>query len=501
MRRSAGRTAGRLLLALVVGALFFELGLRLLVTSPWTRESALARKVGSPSRFAFSHEDLYWSFVARLATSEAAGFEPPHDPQLGWTWPRIRPGNYEHAEEPWLEGRRPVLLFGDSYSACLTGRAACFEGLHEASPLVTRSLLLNYGVCGYGFDQTCLLTRSGVARHAANDPAVVIGIFLDDDLRRMLLSLREYPKPRLRVADGRSVLPDDPIASLADLRAKPPPLPLSWSWTWLRRALRSNPLNDPASVERRELEELTRVLLRELVQDLRARELDFFFLLFHPAHGFTSQGDWGTQLVCGTLDELGAPWYDVREELARRLATGGGSLEDFYIPGDQPGGGHYDADGNAAAFAVLARGLEERCGISARLDGPPPVFAFRRTIGGGGGMSSFSRGPHPPFDAVPSDARLILRAPRTAPSAITYGLEGHAVRFRARVWAHDIQGAPTEFELVAILDGVTAQRLVLRAGEPPREFELGLRGAGELVLSLAVHAGQGYLVLSDPQIE
>jgi hypothetical protein len=488
-------------LALAVGALFFELGLRLLCTWPWTRETALARTVGSPARFAFSHEDLYWSFVSRLATSEAAGFEPPHDPELGWTWPRIRPGSYEHAEEPWLEGRRPVLLFGDSYSACLTGRAACFEALHEASPLAVHSMLLNYGVCGYGFDQTWLLTRAGVARHAEDDPAVVIGILLDDDLRRMLLSLREYPKPRLRVADGRIVVPDGPIASLADLRAAPPPPPLLWSWTWMRQALRSNPLDDPASDERRELEELARVLLRDLVEGLRARELDFFFLLFHPAQGFSSPGDWGTRLVCDALDELGAPWYDVREELARRLAACGGSLEDFYIPMDQPGGGHYDADGNAAAFAVLAQGLEERCGLSARLDGPPPVFAFRRTIGGGGGMSSFSRGPHPPFDVVPSASRLILRAPRTAPSAITYGLQDRAERFRARVWAHDIQGAPTEFELAAILDGVTAQRLVLRAGEPPREMEVDLRGVGEFALSLAVHSGQGYLVLSDPELE
>jgi hypothetical protein len=501
VKRAAGRTAGRLLLALAVGALFFELGLRLLATSPWTRASTLARKVGSPSRFAFQHEDLYWNFVRRLATSEAPSFEPPHDPQLGWTWPLIRPGSYEHAEERWLEGRRPVLLFGDSYSACLTGREACFEGLHEASPLATRSQLLNYGVCGYGFDQTWLLARAAVARHAALDPAVVIGILLDDDLRRMLLTLREYPKPRLRVADGRVVVPGEPIASLADLRAAPPPLPLSWSWTWLRRALRSNPLDDPESTERRELEQLTRALLGELVADLRARELDYFFLLFHPAHGFRSEGDWGTRLLRDTLDELGAPWYDVREELARRLAEGGGSIEDFYIPLDRPGGGHYDAQGNAAAFAVLARGLEERCGISARLDGPPPTFAFRRTISGGGGVASFTRGVDPPFDAVPSDSRLILRAPRIAPSAISYLLEGHAERFRARVWAHDLQGEPRTFELDAILDGATVQRLVLRAGEAPREFELDLRGSREFVLSLAVHEGQGYVVLSDPQIE
>jgi hypothetical protein len=121
---SAARTKRRLglklLLALAVGAVFFEVGLRALLTSPWTADSALAREIGAPARFAWTSQDLYWRLVNRLSTSEAPTFEAPHDPVLGWTWPRIAPGTYAHSDEaeqaerrsrrarvdPWLASRR-----------------------------------------------------------------------------------------------------------------------------------------------------------------------------------------------------------------------------------------------------------------------------------------------------------------------------------------------------------------------------------------------------------
>jgi hypothetical protein len=493
----------KLLFASAFGVALLEGGMRFLLTSPWTERTELARSIGEPSRFAWPNQDLYWRFVDRLATPEAATFEPPYDPVLGWTWPGIQPVNYAHEEESQLQGRRPVLLFGDSYSACLTSSEQCFEGFMRHSLLSKRNLLLNYGVCGYGFDQTWLLTRATVDRFAGQDPAVVVGLLVDDDLNRTLLSLREYPKPRLRVEDGRVVVPQQRVPSYAEWRDDPLPLPKSWAWTWVRHAFSRDPLEDPQSAQRRELVELTRASLRELVDDLRAREVDFFFLLFHTEHAFQLPvpADWRTQLVCDTLDDLGAPWYDVREELARRLAEDGGAIGDFYIPRDQPGGGHYDVDGNEAAFAVLRRGLAEVCDVRTQPGDVPEAWAFLPRYGEGGGLASYSAGPAAPFDRVPSEARLVLRAPRDTPSSMRYPLEGLALRFRAAVWAYEPQQAPGEFELTVLVDGLQSRVLRVVAGAAPQELEVDLAGVAELELRLAPHAARGCVVLADPLLE
>lgn len=493
----------KLLFASAFGIALLEGGMRLLLTSRWTAHTELARNIGAPTRFAWPSQDLYWRFVRRLATREAATFEPPHDPVLGWTWTDIEPGTYAHTAEADLRGRRPVLLFGDSYSACLTPREQRFEGLMQQDLLSKRNLLLNYGVCGYGFDQTYLLVRAALDHWAERDPVVVIGLLVNDDLNRMLLRLREYPKPRLRVEDGRVVVPAERVLSLGEWQADPPPLPRSWAWTWLRHAFAKDPMRGPDSPEGREVEELTRAMLRELVADLRARELDFFFVLFHSQQYFPAPtaGDWRTQLVCGELDALGAPWYDVREELARRLAQDGGAIEDFYIPLDQPGGGHYDAEGNAAAFAVLLRGLDEVCGVRLVPGDAPEPWAFLRLFADGGGLAEYATEPAAPYDRVPSASRLVLRARHGSPSAIRYALGRMVQRFRARAWAYEPGDAAAEFELTAFVDGRPPQVLRIAAGAPPQALELDLAGADVLVLRLAPHAARGCLVLADPAFE
>lgn len=501
--RSWRRLVPKLLLAVTVGAVFFESGLRLLLTSPWTRDSRLARELGNPRRFAFAHEDLYWRFVRRLATHEAAAFEPPHDPALGWTWPGIEPRTYVHAEESRLGERRPVLLFGDSYSACLTDAQVCFQGLMESSDLAEQCQLLNYGVSGYGFDQICLLARAAVPRFAERDPVVVIGLLVDDDLTRSLLSLREYPKPRLGVEDGRLVVPQSTVPTPAQYRADPEPLPPSWAWAWAHQAIRVDPLEDPDSPQRREARDLTRALLAELVCDLRARDVEHFFLLFYVPQSFATppESDWRTTLLCETLDELGAPWYDVRKELARRLADDGGTIQDFYIPYDHFGGGHYDADGNAAAFAVLRRGLEEVADLRAPRAGAPPAWAFRSRVGTDGGVVDFQREVESPFDRVPSETCLFLRAPRTTSTAITYELSGLRRRFAANLWAYDPDRPDGSFTLLALLDDRPVWERTLRPSDVPQAFELDLSGARTLELRLEPHGSRGCVVLSDPRLE
>jgi len=500
--RALRRLAARLLLALLVGAVFFEVSLRVLLTSPWTRDSVLAREVGSPARFAFGHEDLYWRFVDRLRTPEAPQYEPPADELLGWTWPDVRPGTYAHAELAALGARRPVLLFGDSFSACLTPRDDCFQGLMERSSLGGRCQLLNYGACGYGFDQTVLLAREVAERYGELDPVLVIGLLVDDDLSRMRLSLREYPKPRLRLVNGRLEVTGLPVPSRAEYRVDPAPLPMSWAWVWLRQALREDPLDDPASPERRELEDLTRALMVELVGDLRARGLEHCFLLFHVAA--TSRpgvpDDWRTRLVRDVLEDLGAPWYDVRTELRRRVTQEGAQLEDFYIPRDQPGGGHYGPAGNAVAFEVLRHGLRDVAGLQGEPGERAYPWGFRTTLGDAGASANYLAQAAAPLDRIPGPC-ITLRAPGTTPTTITYALDAQRSRFTAHLWAFQPAGEDDAFALTARLDGRELWSGAVRATQEPLALDLDLRGGRTLELSLAPHARRGMAVLAEPRFE
>jgi hypothetical protein len=271
----------------------------------------------------------------------------------------------------------------------------------------------------------------------------------------------------------------------------------------VRQALRSHPLEDARSTARAECESLTRAVLAELVADLRARDLDFFFLLFHTARTFPpgGSGDWRTRLVTGALDELDARWYDVREELARRLAQDGGTIADFYIPRDQLGGGHYDADGNAAAFAVIERGLEQTAGISAVSGGVPHPWAFETTFDDGGGTANYMRQAAPPFDRVPDKDYVVLRAPGETPLTIRYTLDGRVRRFAAKLWAYQPDGDSPSFALSASVDGRLVWERSVRPTDEVLPVELDLLGAQVLELSLAPHVFRGCAVLADPTLE
>ena len=95
-----------------------------------------------------------------------------------------------------------MLLFGDSFCECATPPEECWQGLLERSPLGPRFALVNYGTGGYGLDQVLLLARRVLDRWRGRDPLVVVGILVDDDLDRDALALRNFPKPRFRLADG-----------------------------------------------------------------------------------------------------------------------------------------------------------------------------------------------------------------------------------------------------------------------------------------------------------
>jgi hypothetical protein len=307
-----------------------------------------------------------WKLRARLAGPAAARPHPVFDARVGWLSDAIDPRTLAHRDEPELAGRTPVLLFGDSYAQCVGPPEECWQGLLDRSPLGATHALLNYGVSGYGLDQIHLLMQLVLERRFEREPVVVVGILVDDDLDRSYLRLRSWPKPTFAVEDGALVL--RPLEH-ADARAylRDDPLEVrSYLWRLCVRQAGIVPKRtvlawadeeDHVAVKR----ELAVRLVRAIEQDLDARGLEHFFVLYHGLRALSAPETYGWQepLLLGELRALGIPFVSSRRYLrADEARTGSTHASHYLVSG--PGVNHYTAASNEVVFQGLLDGLAGR---------------------------------------------------------------------------------------------------------------------------------------------
>jgi len=191
----------RLAVALAVAFLGLELVLRLLLFGSGDLARSYGWKFRQARYFASPDTDSFWALDGQFSI-DSRDAAPYPDAELGWLSWDVLPGTYEHRGLDPLDGRRPILLYGDSFSACMTKASDCYQSLLERSDLGATHVLLNHAVSGHGLGQIQLMLRSTVERYAERDPIAVVGIFVDDDLERTGLSLRQFPKPRFFLEDG-----------------------------------------------------------------------------------------------------------------------------------------------------------------------------------------------------------------------------------------------------------------------------------------------------------
>jgi hypothetical protein len=355
----------RLAAATLLGLVLLEGSLRFLLFS----DSALARRFGAelrrPANFSsrFSGRE-YW----KLATlfEDGPDVRPHYDARFGWLNPDVDPATLRHADEPLLAGRRPVLFFGDSFGECFVPPEQCWQGLLERSPLAGEYRLLNYAAKGYGLDQMLLLMRAVLDLHLAARPVVVIGIQVEDDLDRCYLALRDYPKPYFTAEGDELVLQPIEHASRRDFVRADPVGIRSYAW---RLALVRSGLVRPGRLPEwtgesghvRAKKELARRILAALQAELVARELPFFFVLFHgrEALKFVGPYPWQEVFLYEELGARGLAFVSAKRFLLAASSATRTPLDDYYIA-QGLGLNHYDAAGNAVVFEALLDGLRGR---------------------------------------------------------------------------------------------------------------------------------------------
>lgn len=310
-----------------------------------------------------SSDDEVWKLQWRLNDAARLHDAWDPDPLLGWTGTVAR-GTYLHPDAANVGERTPVLLYGDSFSQGVTKPEAGFSALLERSELARTHALLNYGVGGYGFDQTYLFLRATLDTWTARDPIVLVGCFVDDDFDRSVLTFRGWPKPRFEL-DGDALVEPEPVETSTSAWLAAHPLSIhSYFWRFLkyRRRILPRPVQVWLRGDERRLAEkraLNRALLVAVHRLLEERKLR------HALIGFLGEGalthspgcEWQEDWLAATCREIGLPLVSTRADLEALYGTDEARRKALFFQDSGPRG-HYNAIGNAAAFEALRRAIE-----------------------------------------------------------------------------------------------------------------------------------------------
>ncbi len=296
-----GRRVALAAAAIALSLLAAEAAWRLLLAS----DTRLGRRQRNPALYAdpFS-DDLFWLLRHRWHSDRFAPPDDPH-PLLGWRGASVG-ADYSHAGEGKVGGRRPVLLYGDSFAQGMRGVERFQTILNRDEEFAEGHYLLNYGVGGYGLDQIHLLFQHSVERF--DDPFVVFS-FMTFDLDRSVLSVRVGQKPYFEVVDGRLELRGVPIESDAEaFFAAHPPRVGSYLW---RRVSRLTGLGGERAARKKTI---NGAILDAVLKELEDRRLDYTILVFHARKAFRLAPDWRSHWLRSFLDERGEDYlwsYDI----------------------------------------------------------------------------------------------------------------------------------------------------------------------------------------------
>ena len=356
------RGAAALLVGTLLALLAGELCVRWLLFSGSELAGRLGAHIRDASALADPNTDEYWKL--QWTVGHPRLLPAPHpDAEIGWLG-AAEPGSYAHPDEASLAGRRPVLLFGDSYAQCNTEAGECFQALLEESELGRDHALLNYGVGGYGLDQICLLVRRVLPRFAARKPIVVIGVLLDDDFNRSLLSVRGWPKSRARLEAGQLVI-DPPVCTDPQqfLRERP-----VQGRSFLARLLLHHSAFLPSSwrdpgATTAERSAVNRALLDTLAAELDAAGIEHFFLFFNGEDTLFDlpHARWQVDLAREFERETHQPCVWTTPFL-RAGACGDAQRAHLFFGGGGRLAGHYNAWGNRVAAEALYQGIRHEFG-------------------------------------------------------------------------------------------------------------------------------------------
>ena len=294
------------LISTIIALIVAELAFRYMLFS----KSKSFESLRDPSAYAVyfkdNYEDYnnddYWKLIYKFTNRN--NIENPQ-PLLGW-WGFFNRETLTHTDEEQLKGRRPVLLYGDSFAKCVDS-VRCFEDiLNNDSLFSSEHFLLNYGVGGYGVDQICLLLEKAVVEGYSK---IVIFSLLTTDLDRSMLQFRDAQKPHFVVNDDKLELKGVPINQSTDdfIKQNPPKIR-----SYLFNRFRNSELNPVKKQNqhkkekyKEEIKNLNELIIARVQEKLKNAGLDYVVLIFHPEHHAASE--WRISYLDDLCDKYNIP--------------------------------------------------------------------------------------------------------------------------------------------------------------------------------------------------
>lgn len=466
-----------------------EIAVRWLVFGESATAAKLGAKLRKPEHFARDvGDDDYWKLQA-LFTDPANEPRVNTDPVLGWT-AGIAPGTYVHPDEARVGDRRPILVFGDSFAACVVPPEFCWQGLFEETELARDHALLNFGAGGYGLDQVALLIDRVLPRFADRQPIVVVGVLVDDDLERCALSIRCWPKPRFTLREDELELETPGETTTRAWLAEHPPSIRSYLGRLVTRAFASTSrfapsYTDPERIP--EQRELALAILAKIHDTLRAHGVERSFLVSFAGEGAlqdTPRARWQEEALVEFSRTSGMPCVATRPYLEAAALGDRVTMGTLFGSGDPMQAGHYNDAGNRAAFEALLQGLRgdfgaprleairerARAGGFAPRNDLPRSFRVQDRVG-----RAIAKSSEPCVRAAnlaDGSARLSVRPGEDGTCLVELPLLG-ATRLSARVRAVGMQGRNCGNEPLALVverGGATSMRVERVVGAAEEEL-------------------------------
>jgi hypothetical protein len=292
-------------------------------------DSNLFKQLRDPGKYANIYTDDYW----KLYFAFGGGHPPPKIPHpiLGWKG-FFDQDSYTHRDEGFVNGRKKVLLYGDSFAMCIDS-VQCFEDILNADTIFSKNnYLLNYGVGGYGVDQIYLLCSLSLKLH--ENPFVVISI-LPNDMDRSILTVRTGQKPYFELENNQLALKGVPLnPNPADFYEQNPPSIKSYIYA---RAFNSdlNPFFDPNKMPLDLKEKSLRLnekIILQLNDMLKTAGVDYVFMIFDNL--YNPDGDWRYRHLMSFMHIHKIPYFGTNDLIADDAVNRDFVFDDYIINGD-----------------------------------------------------------------------------------------------------------------------------------------------------------------------
>ncbi len=267
-------------------------------------------------------------------------YKEPSDKILGWTSPSIVVSKtYSHTDDPKIENRVPVLLYGDSFAHCHAPNGQCVHDILNGDPNFNGShYLLNYGVSGYGADQIYLLYKNTIDNYQS--PIVIIGI-LNYDLDRTVTPVTWGLKPFFQVEEGRLECHTSHLTSKIDnFFFHNPPKIVSYLW---RLLVHAGPLPGSVAawfkskeVRRTDIKSISEAILLEMSEDLNRRKIPHVFLIFEWPKRMIKPPDWRVQFLIDFFQSNHIDFIMAREAIVNQEQGGMFNWEKYAVDDGHP---------------------------------------------------------------------------------------------------------------------------------------------------------------------